>query len=320
VATFPRLLGPITDEPYAARQKLVVLPVDELHDLIQAFDRAPVSKASEAGPRISEAGSKTRGAGSKTSEAAYESTVNAALTLAPVVRTRPGQLLVGGVLAAGLSPWALRKIRQHWKRWRTAAKLDLGVIYTDTDSASNLRFPAGHPVHNLLYIAHPTDAERYLVAGQFHRNAFEDKLAEAIGLLQALGAEKMTVHHVSGWRDEVSLSIGSEGMNQVGLDAKAAKSRDADSNVLFEAEYDPDREPKLPDNLHWFHDEPLWAKLAEGRLHANLRTFTLDVTYQQDFGIDMNLPAKVQQAGFKLGGEFKQHQSTHWRITGKFVT
>jgi hypothetical protein len=298
VATFPQLLGPITDEPYATRQKLVVLPTDELHDLIQAFDRAPVSA---------------------TDQPAYEPAVNAAVRLASLARTNGARLLLGGVLAAELSPWAFRKIRQHWKRWRTAAKLGLGVIYSDTGSASSLRFPAGHPVHNLLYIAHPTDPERYLVAAQFHRNAFEDKLAEAIGLLQSLGAKRMTVHHVSGWRDEVSLSMGSEGIKQVALDAKAMRSHGADSKVLYEAEYDPEHVPKLPDGLHWFHDEPLWEKLAEGRLHANLRTFSLDVTYQQDFGIDVNLPAKVGKAGFKLGGEFNQHQSTHWRITGEFA-
>ena len=219
------------------------------------------------------------------------------------------------MLVAGLEP----EIRRHWRRWRTARKLDLGVIYIDTDSASNLRFPAGHPVHSMLYIAHPTNPERYLIAAQFHRNAFEDKVAEAIGLLQGLGATKMTVHHVTGWRRDVNVSMGSEGIQQVAVDATITGSSAADSKVLYEAEYEPDHEPRLPDDLHWFHDEPLWRKLAEGRLQANLRTFSLDVTYQQDFGIDVELPIKVQKAGFKLGGEFKRHEATHWRITGEFA-
>jgi len=281
LATFPRLAGQITDEAYAARQKLVVLPTDELRNLLKAFDLAPVFKDD----------GRVKGVAA-TSAALAAASVDSRRTAAP--------FLLGGVIAAGLQPSVLRQIRRHWRRWRTAAKLDLGVVYTDTDSAANLRFPAGHPVHNLLYIAHPTDPGRYLVAAQFHRNAFDDKLAEAIGLLQALGAKKMTVHHVTGWKDDVSLSLGSEGIEQVAVDAKIERSKGADSTVLFEAEYDPVHEPSLPSELHWFHDEPLWKKLAEGRLHANLRTFSLDVTYQQDFGIDTNLPVKVNKAGFKL--------------------
>jgi hypothetical protein len=47
--------------------------------------------------------------------------------------------------------------------------------------------------------------------------------------------------------------------------------------------------------------------------------FSLSVTYEDDFGINAGLSAAVVGAGLGLGGRFEDHQSTVWRLEGRFT-
>ena len=44
----------------------------------------------------------------------------------------------------------------------------------------------------------------------------------------------------------------------------------------------------------------------------------MSVSYQDDFGINAGLKIALAKTGLDVGGKFEDHQSTIWRLEGKF--
>lgn len=78
------------------------------------------------------------------------------------------------------------------------------------------------------------------------------------------------------------------------------------------------RHAAIPDDLIWYHHEPTWQNIADGRLNHGLMDFSLTVSYEDDFGINLGLTASAQRAGMELGGKFEDHQNTVWQVVGRF--
>jgi hypothetical protein len=187
--------------------------------------------------------------------------------------------------------------------------------------ASALRFPLGHPRSQVLYVGHPASYELYYPMANFHTFLFEHKVAEALRLLIGLGVREAEVEHVVGWSTSTmvnaALSIPVDGLDvkpTIGVKETEAGSR----RILFRIRMKPGGQPVLPKDLVWFPHETLWQEVARARLDHGLEAFGLDVKYEDDYGINVGLKAKVAQIGIDLGGEFKKYESTIWRIEGEF--
>jgi len=176
------------------------------------------------------------------------------------------------------------------------------VLTVSSTEAASLTFPLGHPRPKVLYVGHPAVPTTYYAAAGFHHHTFEHKFVEAVGLVMALGATQL----------EVDMK-GSEAR----VDTKRSRSRG--SSALFTATLKGNANPTLPAGLVWFPHEPTWQQVAEGRLEYGLTQFQLSVRYEDDYGIDAGLKVKAGKAGLDLGGSFQEHESTVWRIEGKFA-
>jgi hypothetical protein len=204
------------------------------------------------------------------------------------------------------------------KAWAKARENGLYVLQVAQSEASLLQFPPGHPRDQTMYVAHPAKPMVYYTAATFHRMAFEHKFSEAIRLLMSLGATHISVEHVKGWSQEFSAKV-SAGIPKAKTDAAAKKTESNASKLLFEANLKNDKEPILPQGLVWYEHEPTWQAVAAGRLEYGLQKFTLDVAYEDDFGVNAGLKSRAQKTGFELGGSFEDHESTIWKISGNFA-
>ena len=194
------------------------------------------------------------------------------------------------------------------------------VLTVSSTEAASLTFPLGHPRPKVLYVGHPAVPTTYYAAAGFHHHTFEHKFVEAVGLVMALGARHLEVEHVKGWSDELAANLAvplhMEG-SEANVDTKRSRSRG--SSALFTATLKGNANPTLPAGLVWFPHEPTWQQVAEGRLEYGLTQFQLSVRYEDDYGIDAGLKVKAGKAGLDLGGSFQEHESTVWRIEGKFA-
>jgi hypothetical protein len=185
--------------------------------------------------------------------------------------------------------------------------------------AAHLAFPVGHPRNAMIYAGHPLTPKVYFPLSHFHRFTFEHKFTEIIRLLMALGAKEIDVERVEGWGNEMLGRINvplQAGGNEVG--AKVGRHKGGTSELLFRAVLDGGVVPSVPPDLVWYPHEATWLQVAEGRFHYGLRTFSLNLRYEDDFGIDASLGAKVAGTSFDLGGKFESQKSTVWRIGGTF--
>ena len=208
------------------------------------------------------------------------------------------------------------EIVDGWLRLREDGFKLLPIGMSDS---SLLDFPPGHPRDKVIYIGHPVIPSVYFTAAQFHRVIFEHKFSEAIDLLMHLGATNIRVEHVRGWSRDFAASLSTPLSTvdaEVGLGAGV--ERQSGFRLLFEATLEGRTGPKLPDGLVWYRHEPTWQSVAKGRLDFGLRNFSLNVSYEDDFGVNAGLKARATKAGFELGGTFEAHHATSWNIHGTF--
>ena len=205
------------------------------------------------------------------------------------------------------------------KAWAKARKSGLKIVAISKSEANNLTFPPGHPRDNILYIGHPANAKSYYTTAEFHRMTFEHKFAEAIKLLMSLGTTEIQVEHIRGWSQDFSsrLSVPLQHVD-AHLSAELKHSKGNKSHLLFKASLGGSTQPKLPPTLIWYPHECTWQALASARLEYGLREFSLNVTYNDDYGINAGLKLSASKAGLDLGGSFEDHVSTEWRISGVF--
>lgn len=160
----------------------------------------------------------------------------------------------------------------------------------------------------------------YYTIAEFHRITFEHKFSEAIRLLMYLGANQLRVEHVRGWSREFSNRLSVPlAQATAAVTGHVESARGSQVQLLYEAELAGTQEPKLPDSLVWYPHESTWRIIAEGRLQFELQQFSLNVVYEDDYGVNAGLRASASKAGFDLGGNFEDHEATTWRISGSFL-
>ncbi|WP_458098536.1 hypothetical protein [Roseomonas sp. WA12] len=195
----------------------------------------------------------------------------------------------------------------------------MNPIRVSLQDLEGLTFPPGHPKVEVLYVGHPTSPPVYYTLAQFHRSVFEHKVSEAIELLAALGASTIKVEHRSGWSREFASRVNTplSGSGETAT-AETTASRNNEQEFLFAAELPGHNQPQVPEKLAWYPHESSWQMIAQTRIRHGLSKFSLDVTYQDDFGVNASLQAWANGAGFDLGGSFEDHQSTTWTLAGLF--
>lgn len=225
-----------------------------------------------------------------------------------------------GAVIAGIAGNVLQEWVGNWMKTRgQLQERGLSVVAVGRSEAASLKLPIGHPRHNVIYVGHPSIPSVYYTAHDFHQRTFEHKFAEAVRLLMALGATRIEVEYVQGWGREFAATLESSIPTAVAeIAAKAGTSSTSGSQILYKATLPANKSFVLPDDLVWYHFEPTWQAITNGRLNHGLDNFSLTVRYTDDFGINAGVKAAVNKVGLDLGGKFEDFESTVWRIVGEF--
>jgi hypothetical protein len=183
--------------------------------------------------------------------------------------------------------------------------------------ARTLQLPPGHPQDGLLYVGHPTVPAIYHPAAEFHQRVFEHKFCEAVDLLMALGASKITVKRQEGYTREDARKMDLPLTPTESFGGWFKRSRARDSEILFFATF-PGSSPQLPEGLVWFPWERTWQTVARARTEHHTEEFSLVVSYTENYGVDAGLKAKAAGVGLSVGGEFQEQKDTVWQMDGEF--
>jgi hypothetical protein len=179
-------------------------------------------------------------------------------------------------------------------------------------------FP-GRAKPKVLYALHPVDPLRYYPVANFHSLTFEHKFSEVIRLLVALGATEVTVEHQRGWSRDFSATVAAPvSEEKASIDVTAKANAASKSTILFAASYEGTDSPSIPRDLVWYQKEDLWQAVAMGRIEGGMTKFDLELHYDSDFGINVDLAAKAEKVKIDIGGKFQEHTATVWKIHGTF--
>lgn len=191
------------------------------------------------------------------------------------------------------------------------------VLAVGLKESQAFRFPPRHPMLGEVYALHPTDNTKYYTISNYHRLAFESKHAEAINLLSSLGANRIVIKCEKGWNLSFSASVNASAP-EVDLEASAGHQDERTSSLYTELRFPGHNTPKLPDELHWYHYEPIWESVALSRINVMAENFRINLSYESDYGINGSLNASISKAGLKTTGQFSDQVSTVWSLEGDF--
>lgn len=215
------------------------------------------------------------------------------------------------------SYWMVRWIYQKVTR----SSKNFKPLLISEGEASKLMFPEGHPLVGHCYAGHPIPSARarYFPIALFHHALFEEKANDLVRLIASLGARRLKVRHIQGYRSGASISFGitepqSTGTGGVGSGYK----REINREIILEETYPTSGKPTIPKDLIWYGSEATWKEFARRRKEFHTREFQIQLTYVEDYGIDGNLIAGLQNANFKLGGTFQNFECTVWQFEGEF--
>ncbi len=178
--------------------------------------------------------------------------------------------------------------------------------------------PYGGFDYNTVYTGHPHIAKNYFPMARFHHFLFEDKAAELYRILEGLGARWFMVRHTIHKRQQHGLSTALSYRN-LNLGGDVSNVSEESGLVSWRVTYSPRHQPYLPQDLIWYHGERSWQNLVRARMEADLQTFQIDLSYEQNYQIDGDLAVSLEKLGFNLGGSFIDYERVVWYIEGEFA-
>ena len=288
------------DIPYANRQQVVIVADEQIEtERRSRADGAAGNRRAVALTAAAEGGAVTGGV----AQPMPEEPDLAALLSRNLRRSAHG--------AQDASMRMTRAVNDQAAKW--AVRRQLAALMIRRSESAILHFDQGHPLNNLLYIGHPGKPDLYFPAAEFHRRVFEHKFVEAVRLLTALGARRITVHqehgHIKGKeRTSIASTAGFSFTRREGTLA----------NATFEAELPGSSTPFIPDDLCWYPDERTWQMIADARIASGAQKTSLAVSYMTDYGIDMRVMKAAGRCGINIGGRFEEQHNTVWRLDAEF--
>lgn len=225
---------------------------------------------------------------------------------------------IGGGIGA-LGALAGRRVRD---RQREKVRRLVNPSIVKWSIARELDMPPGHPQRETVYEAHPLASRTYYPLNRFHPLLFENKVAEAIRLLAALGASEIDVNFETGYtteiRREAVLGAARAGRGDTTTLDSDAGGYQGSYRFRLSPKRGEVKVPYVPDDLVWLEHEPGWQSIADARLNSGLDRFEIQVTTTDDYGITQDVSAALKKLKLKGGGSFQQHLRTSWVLTGSF--
>jgi len=160
----------------------------------------------------------------------------------------------------------------------------------------------------------------YIPFADFHRVALAEKVYELFRLLTALRAETVEIDISRGAAKTLGVKAGLTVPADipVKLSAKGGGGSTSTHDVRVVAKFGGTGRPHVPDDLQWYHHEPDWRTLAEGRMRGDVQDVSLAFRYVDDFGINASMKAGIEGVGFSVGANWRDLEAEEWFIRGTF--
>ena len=204
-----------------------------------------------------------------------------------------------------------------------------------------VNFPITHPKQDHTYVCHPYKTDTYLPIEEYDYELLTDRINEYCYLLQCLGATSISIENTKGESSDANAHNSSQINAEANIklysgkidETKSQRTRDYVKNMLKigrEQQFNPIKQPFVPDNLIWFPHEIGWQRLVRQRLEGNMLKHS-EYMSSTDHKIlsnsemsDINGELKILLASLKGGQKqeketnIESNQEIEWRINVEF--
>lgn len=194
---------------------------------------------------------------------------------------------------------------------RKEVKVDHGagsIALVTLRQCTDLTFLSGSAEVGQVYAANPLENDVYYQVATYNDDLTDHKISELERILNSLGAKSYKISYEDS--EASSRGIGSALKIFAGGSFNGELTRTRKRR--FERSGTSDgHDPKLPDNLVWYHREPTWQALAESRLHHGRKDFALSVELEQSFRLSAKAIADIKA----ISADAMVHQDRNTALT-----
>ena len=255
--------------------------------------------------------------------------INKALDIVPFI-------LPVGFTAKLVAVGASMLVKEIYERYSNTEQSGIAISTLPFKMAEKLNLPIGHPRMNVLYVLNPASTNTYVPVSDFHSMIFESRTCELIKILNHLGAKKIDITHeiinnknigsteITADQDAPQVKTNKKEPENItnkkiiDISANFGYHNNTTKKVIYSGNFDGGEPKPLPDNLAWYHQEQTWQQMVDSRLNWGAKNFSLELNYDEDFGINASLKVKLDDIGLEIGGNFTTIKKTRWTISGEF--
>lgn len=168
----------------------------------------------------------------------------------------------------------------------------------------------GDPEDSALYIRHPYNPNKYILAERYSIEIFRDKIEEFQNIMASVGAKHIDYIDTYNSEQKTNTAANKKGSAQAkgmkrGIEVKGESQNELDEQFAFLDSVQENcnykltkRYPQLPavDKLFWYPHESKWQTLIEQRFVDMLDTLTFEVSVSREETIAEHTRKKIEVA------------------------
>lgn len=209
---------------------------------------------------------------------------------------------------------ALMMITEGWKN--TIEKF-IGLkfpMYTISTAKSIFQFPPNHPVLKTAYAMCDVYPNIYVPINTFHEYFHQLKHSSLIKMCADLGAKEIYLEE--GFENGVSINIMAKGdlsVGNIGAGVNGGGHKNISDTVKHTYMFSDNNQSVKECDSPWLPFEPSWKMLKEMRLVNHVKSYGVEYTYTEDFGVNAELSASLIGIGLSIGGEYKNMKKYEYK-------
>jgi hypothetical protein len=179
------------------------------------------------------------------------------------------------------------------------------VASVNSQIANQLDFPQnGFPANGILYRRHPYVETSYIEVAEYSPYLFKAKISECARILIAAGATAFDINASTAIADKLALNAAVTLGKEFGASFKSEHKGAMKFTWSFRGI--GGAAGTLPQNLAFFNHEPEWQVIWDTARDKRGGKHQLQILQDLKHEIDAKLVADFKNAGFQIGGQFKE--------------
>ncbi len=194
-------------------------------------------------------------------------------------------------------------------------------LFNIIEARDQFSYPVNHPIDGGVYACCDAEPMLYVPVSSFHRYMYEKKMSAFHQLCANLGVRRCLALHAEEDGKDITARINASiptAAGPVSVGANGGRKSNSSERATVFLEFPRPNSSPIQTCSAWMNGEPTWTMMQTLRLTRNLRHYSAEFDYSEEFGINGEVAAKLSGIGLGLGGKYEEMKRRKWVFDVEF--